>query len=113
VLPHCSLVIGSGHPTTVLGALTHGLPLVLLSNGSGTEEAAEACQRAGVAITAPLADATPSVVAALLTRAFGDAALRRAAVAVGADLRSRGGLAAVAEIVAGANSSSIAASRAG
>ncbi len=107
VLPRCSLVVGAGHPTTVLGALTHGRPLVLLSNGSGTEESAEACQRAGVAITARLTEATPSGLGALLTRAFGDEAMRRAAAAIGADLRSRGGLATVAGIVAGANPSSM------
>jgi hypothetical protein len=50
VLPLASLVITSGQPSSVLAALAHGLPLVLLPHGSGTEETADACVRAGVAL---------------------------------------------------------------
>ncbi|MDP9104641.1 MAG: hypothetical protein M3N49_01785 [Candidatus Eremiobacteraeota bacterium] len=49
VLPHASVVIATGHATAVLGALEHGLPLLLLPNGSGSPETATACERAGVA----------------------------------------------------------------
>lgn len=50
VLPQARAVISSGHTTTVLGALTHGLPSLLIPHGSGTEDIAERCQRAGAAI---------------------------------------------------------------
>jgi UDP:flavonoid glycosyltransferase YjiC (YdhE family) len=50
VLPYARAVISSGHTTSVLGALTHGLPSLLLPNGSGTEEIAGNCERAGAAI---------------------------------------------------------------
>lgn len=50
VLSQARAVISSGHTTTVLGALTHGLPSLLIPNGSGTEDIAERCQKAGAAI---------------------------------------------------------------
>ncbi len=50
VLPYAKAVISNGHTTSVLGALTHGLPSLLLPNGSGTEDIAERCSLAGVAI---------------------------------------------------------------
>lgn len=50
VLPHAKAVISNGHTTSVLGALTHGLPSLLLPNGSGTEDIAECCCQGEVAI---------------------------------------------------------------
>lgn len=51
VLPYARAVICSGHTTAVLGALTHGLPSLLIPNGSGTEDITERCQHAGAAIS--------------------------------------------------------------
>lgn len=53
VLPYARAVISSGHTNPVLGALTHGLPSLLIPNGRGTEDIAERCQQAGVAICLP------------------------------------------------------------
>ncbi len=50
VLPYCSGVVTTGHTTSVLGALTHGLPSLLLPHGSASDDIAEHCERAGVAI---------------------------------------------------------------
>ncbi len=50
ILPHASAVISTGHTTAVLGALTHGLPLLLLPYGSGADDIAERCERAGAAL---------------------------------------------------------------
>lgn len=50
VLPHAALAVGCGHSTGVLGALAAGTPLVLLPNGSGTEDIAARCQRRGAAV---------------------------------------------------------------
>ncbi|AFY50881.1 glycosyltransferase, MGT family [Nostoc sp. PCC 7524] len=50
ILPYAKAVISSGHTTTVLGAIKHGVPSLLIPNGSGTEEIAERCQTAGIAI---------------------------------------------------------------
>ncbi len=50
VLPSCDFVIATGHPTASLGALTHGKPMVLLPNGSGTYDFAAACSEANLAM---------------------------------------------------------------
>jgi UDP:flavonoid glycosyltransferase YjiC (YdhE family) len=51
VLPRAHAVICRGHTTSVLGALTHGLPSLLMLNGSGTEDITERCRHAGAAIS--------------------------------------------------------------
>ncbi len=50
ILPKAKAVICSGHSTAVLGAITHKLPSLTIPYGSGTEDIAERCQRAGVSI---------------------------------------------------------------
>jgi UDP:flavonoid glycosyltransferase YjiC (YdhE family) len=58
VLPQVQAVISSGHTSAVLGALVHGLPSLLIPCGSGTEDIAERCQRAGAAICLSLSRVT-------------------------------------------------------
>lgn len=50
ILKHSDAVVSSGHTTSVLGALTHGLPSMLLPGGSGSDDIAEKCERAGAAL---------------------------------------------------------------
>lgn len=50
ILDVSDFVISTGHPTSVLGALTHGLPLVLIPNGSGTFDTADICETLGVGV---------------------------------------------------------------
>jgi len=50
ILPYSSAVITTGHTTSVLGALTHGLPSLLIACGSATEDIAERCESAGAAL---------------------------------------------------------------
>lgn len=50
VLEYSSAVITTGHTTAVLGALTHGLPSILLPAGSASDDIAENCARAGAAM---------------------------------------------------------------
>ena len=59
VLPRAQAVICNSHTTTFLGALTHGLPGILIPNLLGTEDFAECCQQAGAALCL-----TPSEVTA-------------------------------------------------
>jgi hypothetical protein len=98
VLPHAALVIGSGQPTTVLGALRHELPCVLFFSGSGTEEAALACSHRGLAHVAALEDATQDSFVEIVARALADRAIYRAASSLAAELRLAGGLEAAADI---------------
>lgn len=50
VLPYTKAVITSGHTSLVIGALTHCRPMLLLPDGSGTEDISERCEKAGAAI---------------------------------------------------------------
>jgi len=65
VLRCARAVITNGHTTPVLGALSTGIPSLLLPSGSGTDETAEVCVRAGVA----LREDPPSLDAGILERA--------------------------------------------
>lgn len=50
VLPSASAVVSTGHTSAVLGALSHGLPSLLIPSGSGTEDIAGRCVDAGAAL---------------------------------------------------------------
>lgn len=99
VLPHARLVIASGQPTVVLGALAHRVPLVLLANGSGTDEAAAACEAAGVARTGMLAGTTAETLRALVADAL-RGHLQPAVERIAGELERAGGLPRAAERVA-------------
>jgi hypothetical protein len=99
VLPLASLVITSGQPSSVLAALAHGLPLVLLPHGSGTEETADACVRAGVALARQLTQATADVLTASIDETLSSARMREAARATGRDIARLGGLRRAARLI--------------
>ncbi|MBV8579236.1 MAG: hypothetical protein JOZ86_01205 [Candidatus Eremiobacteraeota bacterium] len=82
VLPHADAVLCTGHPTAVLGALAHGVPLVIAPSGSGSEELAEACVRRGAAldvIAARDGGEDDDVFPRALDRLLDDASFARAA----------------------------------
>lgn len=79
VLPFADAVVCTGHPTAVLGAAAHGVPLVIAPNGSGTEEIAEACSRFGAAIVPDGPAGSSGALTAALDRVLSDVAMRDAA----------------------------------
>jgi hypothetical protein len=98
VLPSARLVVASGQPTVVLGALAHRVPLVLLANGSGTDEAAAACEAAGVARAGRLEGTTVDTLRALIGDALGGH-LQPAVERVARELEAAGGPRRAAEHV--------------
>jgi UDP:flavonoid glycosyltransferase YjiC (YdhE family) len=76
VLPRCGAVISHGGSGTVLAALAHGLPSVLLPIGADQPENADLCEQLGVARVLDPVRATPAEVRAALA---GLAGCRRAA----------------------------------
>jgi UDP:flavonoid glycosyltransferase YjiC (YdhE family) len=62
VLPHCSAVVSHGGSGSVLGALAHGLPSVLLPMGADQPLNAARCQELGVARVLDAVRATPEMV---------------------------------------------------
>jgi UDP:flavonoid glycosyltransferase YjiC (YdhE family) len=71
VLPGCSLVVSHGGSGSTLGALAHGLPLLLVPRGADQFENAEACAAVGVGrVLLPpevSADAVAGAASALLS----------------------------------------------
>ncbi len=76
LLPHCDAVIAHGGAGTTLGALAHGLPLILLPQGGDQHYNAERAARAGAALVGTLD----------VTRLLEDDVLRAAAQRVAAEL---------------------------
>lgn len=50
VLPYADGIVSEGHTSVVLGALTHGVPLMLIPYGGEEMECAEMCIRAGICV---------------------------------------------------------------
>ena len=50
VLAHSDVVISNGNTTVTLGALKHGVPMLVIPGGAETPDNADLCQRLGVAI---------------------------------------------------------------
>ncbi|MGW1602556.1 glycosyltransferase [Streptomyces eurythermus] len=68
VLPLATAVIGTANTTAVLGALSYGLPLLLLPGGGEQLEVAAACERAGVAKLLDPETVTPDSFRATLSQ---------------------------------------------
>jgi UDP:flavonoid glycosyltransferase YjiC (YdhE family) len=67
VLPHCDLVVSHGGSGSVIGALTHGLPSVLIPLGADQPQNAARCADLGVARVLDAMRATPGSVRAAVT----------------------------------------------
>ncbi|MFI9311581.1 glycosyltransferase [Streptomyces triculaminicus] len=66
VLPHATAVISTANTTAVLGALSFGLPLLLLPGGGEQLEMAAICERMGAALTLDPEGVTPQSLQAAL-----------------------------------------------
>lgn len=79
VLPHCDLVISHGGSGSVMGALAHGLPAVLMPLGADQPYNTRRCVALGVAIGLEPVTVTPEEIEATVTRMLADDRYRRAA----------------------------------
>ncbi len=82
LLPHCDLVVSHAGSGSVLGALAHGLPMVLLPIGADQPLNAARCRALGVADVLDAVSATPETIRASVMRVLADAAFREAAMRV-------------------------------
>jgi UDP:flavonoid glycosyltransferase YjiC (YdhE family) len=82
VLPRCDLVVSHGGSGSVLGALAHGLPMVLIPMGADQPLNAARCAALGVARALDPVDAAPADVAAAAAAVLGEPAYRRSAAAL-------------------------------
>jgi len=76
ILPRASVVVSHGGSGSILGALAHGLPMVLLPMGADQPYNAERCQALGVARTLDLIGATSDGVRDAVAAVLSDPAYR-------------------------------------
>jgi UDP:flavonoid glycosyltransferase YjiC (YdhE family) len=86
VLPHCAAVVAHAGAGTMMGALAHGLPQVLVPLGAEQHLNAEACRRAGAALVLDPGALAPADVGAAVRRALADRSLARAAGSLAAEI---------------------------
>jgi UDP:flavonoid glycosyltransferase YjiC (YdhE family) len=86
VLPRCDLVISHGGSGSVVGALAHGRPVVLLPIGADQPHNAEQCVRLGVGQELDPIAVTPRDVRVAVAEVLADPSYRRAAERVRAEI---------------------------
>ncbi|HEU5015458.1 MAG TPA: glycosyltransferase [Roseiflexaceae bacterium] len=79
ILPHCAAVVSHGGSGSVIGALAHGLPSVLVPMGADQPLNALRCADLGVAQVLDAVAATPDSVRAAVTTVLEEPSYRRAA----------------------------------
>jgi UDP:flavonoid glycosyltransferase YjiC (YdhE family)/SAM-dependent methyltransferase len=99
ILPHCAAVISHGGFGTVMGALWHGLPQVIVPLGSDNGTHARRCTDLGVGVTAAAATLTVPVVRDSVTHVLTDPDLRRAARSLGRRVRAMPSAETAADLV--------------
>jgi len=79
LLPRCALVVSHGGSGSVMGALAHGLPMVLVPLGADQPLNAARCAALGVARELDAAELTPEAVRAAAAAMLADRGPRQAA----------------------------------
>jgi UDP:flavonoid glycosyltransferase YjiC (YdhE family) len=77
LLPHCSLVVSHAGSGSVIGALAHGVPMVLIPLGADQPLNAARCEQLLVARVVGALEATPDRVRQAASTVLADAAYRR------------------------------------
>lgn len=79
LLPHCDLIVTHGGSGTVMGTLSHGLPLVIIPLGADQPMNAARCASLGVARVLDDTDVTPDFIRAATEAVLTDSSYRRQA----------------------------------
>jgi len=79
LLPYCDAVVSHGGSGSVIGALTHGVPMVLAPMGADQPHNAARCEQLGVARVLDALRATPEDARAAVSTVLADRGYRRAA----------------------------------
>lgn len=86
LLPHASAVVSHGGSGSVLGALAHGLPMLLLPIGADQPWNSERCQALGVSVTLNAVEETPRAIGDAVARVLASPSHRAAAERVRAEI---------------------------
>jgi UDP:flavonoid glycosyltransferase YjiC (YdhE family) len=79
IFPRCDLVISHGGSNTMLGALAHGIPQVMVPIAADQPDNAERCATAGAARIVPPTNATPAAIRSAALAVLSDPTYRQAA----------------------------------
>jgi MGT family glycosyltransferase len=82
LLTHCDVVVSHAGSGSVLGALTHGLPMVLIPIGADQPLNAARCRTLGVAQVLDAVTATPGMIGAAVTNVLADGKAREVAARI-------------------------------
>jgi MGT family glycosyltransferase len=99
VLPHTSVVITTGGPGSVLGALCAGVPVIVVPTEWDKPEVAQRVVDSGVGVSLSPRRCTPRALRDAVERLLGDESFRRNAQRLGQILNSYGGPARAAELL--------------
>jgi UDP:flavonoid glycosyltransferase YjiC (YdhE family) len=88
LLPHCDLVVSHGGSGSVIGALAHGLPSVLLPMGADQLHNAARCEQLGVGRAMDVMHATANEVRDAAASVMADAEARQRAERIGDEARA-------------------------
>ncbi len=88
VLPRCRAVVSHGGSGSILGALAHGLPSVLLPMGADQPQNANRCEELGVARVLDATTATPRTIRDAVAAALADPSHRSAAERIADEIAS-------------------------
>lgn len=99
LLPRMDLVVMHGGSGSMLAALAHGVPMVMLPDGADRFENAAACQKLGVARVLMPDQVKPATLRREVAALLGDTAFRRRAQEMGDDIAAMPSPAEVAHIL--------------
>jgi UDP:flavonoid glycosyltransferase YjiC (YdhE family) len=88
LLPRCSALITQGGAGTIVAALCHGLPHLILPQGADQFLNGETAQQAGVAVVLPPQQVSPTAIKAATERLLGDDDLTQNARKIQAEIQS-------------------------
>ena len=103
VLKHAQAVVASGTTTVVLGAITHGLPSLLLPTGGEQFDLSERCERAGVSLRLPPDEVTSCRLKEALQKVLTDSQLALASKSLQNAFQRYGGPERAAELLSTVN----------
>jgi UDP:flavonoid glycosyltransferase YjiC (YdhE family) len=99
LLPHCDVVVSHGGSGSVMGALTHGLPSVLIPLGADQPMNAARCEALGVARVQDAVGLTPESVREAVAALLADATYREHAEHVRKEIAALPGPAHAVELL--------------
>src|SRR5207247_6503531 len=82
LLPHCDLVVSHGGSGSVIGALAHGVPVIVLPMGADQILNARRCEHLGVGTVLDVVRATSRSIRDAASALLGDVRARQAAVRI-------------------------------